>query len=256
MSVSSKLKTLFWFIIRPAHYKQMFALIKMRLFKNQKEDTRIEAEEWCAMHVRSTREALLQITGKENDTIESLFEEIFIEAKKEEANCPVKMGGAGDTSLLYHLCEYLNAYRVIETGVAYGWSSLSILLSIQNRNGAKLISTDMPYAKMNNEDYVGCVVPQPLRSQWELLRMPDRKGLPTAFKKFKELDLCHYDSDKSYEGRKWAYPKLWDHLRSGGIFVSDDISDNIAFKEFSEQLNLKPVIIKIKDQFVGVIVKP
>ena len=46
------------------------------------------------------------------------------------------------------------------------------------------------------------------------------------------LDLCHYDSDKSYYGRRWAYPKLWEALKTGGIFISDDIQDNWAFKEF------------------------
>mgnify|MGYP000232089255 CR=1 FL=1 len=72
----------------------------------------------------------------------------------------------------------------------------------------------------------------------------------------KQIDLCHYDSDKSYEGRMWAYPKLWEKLKSGGFFVSDDISDNIAFKEFSEKLNLIPTVIKVRNQYVGVLVKP
>ena len=38
-----------------------------------------------------------------------------------------------------------------------------------------------------------------------------------------EIDLCHYDSHKDYDARMWAYPRLWAALRSGGIFISDDI---------------------------------
>jgi predicted O-methyltransferase YrrM len=256
MSLRSKIETFFWFFVRPSHYKQLFALIKMRVFKNKKEDTRKEAESWCDQIMVTTEEALLKITNKNTNSIETLFEDIFVWAKQVVENSPVKMGGAGDTSLLYHLCEYIEAKNVVETGVAYGWSSLSILLSLQNRENSKLVSTDMPYAKMNNEDYVGCVVPENLRLKWNLLRVPDRKGLPIAFKLFEQIDLCHYDSDKSYGGRVWAYPKLWGKLRNGGVFVSDDISDNIAFKEFSEKLEIEPTVIKIRDQFVGVLIKP
>lgn len=250
-----KIKTVIWFLLRPSHYKQMLTLVKMRLFKNKKEETRSEAENWCQERMQTTQKALYKITGKECGHIETLFEDVFNLAKLEESKSPVTMGGSGDTSLLYHLCEFIGANYVIETGVAYGWSSLSILLSLQNREGSKLISTDMPYAKMNNEDYVGCVVPEGLSSNWELLRVPDRKGLPIAFEQFTKIDLCHYDSDKSYEGRVWAYPKLWNKLRKGGIFVSDDVSDNIAFKEFAEKLNIEPIIIEIRNQYVGVLTK-
>ena len=56
--------------------------------------------------------------------------------------------------------------RVIETGVAYGWSSLALLLSLKNRNGL-LVSTDLPYAGLDNDPYVGCVVPDELARKLE-----------------------------------------------------------------------------------------
>ncbi len=255
MGILSKIKTVTWFLLRPSHYKQLFVLVRMRLFKNQKENTIKESEIWCEQQALDTHDALLQITGKECIAIDSLYKDIFKVAKQAEENSPIKMGGAGDTSLLYHLCEYAQAKNIIETGVAYGWSSLSILLSLQHREGSRLASTDMPYAKMNNEDYVGCVIPEHLKFMWKLLRYPDRKGLDIAFSQFEEIDLCHYDSDKSYEGRMWAYPKLWNKLRKGGIFVSDDIGDNVAFKEFVEKLRIEPTVIKVRNQFVGVLIK-
>ena len=91
---------------------------------------------------------------------------------------------------------------------------------------------------------------------WNLQRLPDIKGIPLALKKMNhQIDLCHYDSDKSYTGRMWASPLLWKALKKGGIFIADDINDNIAFKEFSEQKNQKPIIVEHQNKYVGILIK-
>ncbi len=182
--------------------------------------------------------------------------EIYHYSKQKEKSYPVTMGGEGAIDVLYTICKHKKPVNIIETGVAYGWSSLAILLAIKNINNAKLISNDMPYIKMNNDDFVGCIVPNKLRSKWELQRLPDIKGIPLALKKFNnQIDLCHYDSDKSYTGRMFAYPLLWQALRKNGIFISDDIQDNIAFKEFCESLNKNPLIFEHSGKYVGIITK-
>ena len=150
------------------------------------------------------------------------------------------MGGEGGINVLYHIIKSKGSKNIIETGVAYGWSSLAILLAIKDNEGAFLISNDMPYIKMNNDDYVGCVVPQELRPKWKLQRAADINGIPKAVSHFNaKVDLFHYDSDKSYTGRMWSMPIIWESLNEGGMFISDDINDNIAFKVFSEGLSQK-----------------
>ena len=116
----------------------------------------------------------------------------------------------------------------------------------------------MPYAKMNNEPYVGVCVPERLRSRWTLIREPDRNGLTKALSAFPEskIDFAHYDSDKSYWGRRWAYPRIWRALRPGGIFMSDDIQDNFYFREFTESLGLDPAVIEYMGKYAGAIRKP
>ena len=255
MSLASKLKTLFWYLRKPAYYGQLINLVIQRLKKNPKENTRAEAEKWCTKHCIETDEFLTNLTGKPVEQIEDLFKAEFKKAHEAADQAPVKMGGPGNMELVYHLCDHLKAEKVIETGVAYGWSTLALLLTMNKRQGAKLISIDLPYAKMGNEDYVGCVVPADLRGSWELIREPDRKALPGALSKLDHLDLCHYDSDKTYEGRMWAYPKLWNKLKPGGYFVSDDIGDNVAFRDFCTSINRKPTVIKFRNQFVGLIEK-
>ena len=70
-----------------------------------------------------------------------------------------------------------------------------------------------------------------------------------------KIDLCHYDSDKSWWGRHYAYPILWDSLKSGGLFISDDIQDNLYFSEFVKKKNLKFVIVEFEGKFIGLIRK-
>ncbi len=55
--------------------------------------------------------------------------------------------------------------------------------------------------------------------------MADREGLPRALREAAPVDLAHYDSDKSPQGRAFAYAAIWQALREGGILVSDDVGD-------------------------------
>jgi hypothetical protein len=254
MSIKSKLNTLIWYLKRPNYYGQLANLVIQRLKSDPREKTRNKAEKWCQKHSISTNDFLKKL-GLDTDELEELFPSEFKFAEEAVKNTPVKMGGPGNIKLLYFLAEELKAKKVLETGVAYGWSSLAILLSLSKRENTKLMSIDMPYAKMGNEDYVGCVIPEQLRSPWKLIRQADRKGLPNALEDLGQIDMCHYDSDKSYAGRMWAYPKLWNRLRNGGYFISDDIGDNLAFHDFCKKINKTPVILKFRTQFVGLLVK-
>lgn len=254
--MKEKLKVIVWFLKNPKYFPHFFQMLKRKMNKSL-ENTRDESTSWCINNCVSKEKALQQIIGiTENTKLVDLFPNKMREAAINADNCPFEMGGEGATSFLYNLVKHSNAKHIIETGVAYGWSSLAILLAIKDTEGAKLISNDMPYINMGNDDFVGCVVPENLKSKWELQRLPDIKGIPLALKKFNNaIDICHYDSDKSYIGRMWSSPLLWDALKEGGFFVSDDINDNIAFKHFSEQVNRTPFIIEHQGKYVGVIIK-
>ncbi len=239
-------------------YRQLGFLLYQRLFPHPLEDTRAEATRWCQQRSVSSFKAIEILTGNERVlSIEELFPEFLANAQQIVNDLPVKMGGEADLELLYYLAEKWQAKTIVETGVAYGWSSSIFLLSLQHRPGGKLFSTDMPYPKMNNESFVGCVVPDELKSNWTLVSLPDRQALTKIKRKIEEIDLCHYDSDKSYRGRMWAYKKLWHILRSGGLFISDDVNDNVAFRDFSNKLGLKPIVVfyEPENKYVGILVK-
>jgi len=251
----SKLKSIVWFLKRPALYPQMLHLVKMKFYPD-KEQEREAVKNWCESQVKTREEVLQAYLGPSEFTpIESLFPESFKQAYEAAEKCPVFMGGPGDLTLLYHLSAHQNAKYAIETGVAFGWSSLALLLGLSKDQESQLISIDMPYVQVDNDPYVGSVVPEALRTNWTLIRQADRQGLPKALKSVPYLNICHYDSDKSYYGRKWAYPKLWEALQPGGFFISDDIQDNWAFREFKAHVNRPCFIVEYDNKYVGIIRK-
>lgn len=261
-SIPSRMKSVIWFLARPHLFPHLIHLVMDRLLLPPEPDTSEAATAWCRERGLTTEEAFKQITGSD---LPSRIEELFPKELKKAAaiaeSCPVWMGGPGDLDLLYHLVRHAGAKRVIETGVAYGWSSLAILLGMEGMADARLISSDMPYVQGANDPYVGCVVYEPAwRKKWTLIRRSDRQALPKAVGALGTIDICHYDSDKTARGRMWAYPILWKAIRSGGYFISDDINDNWGFRDFAAIVKATPTVIRVatedNEKFVGVLIKP
>ena len=221
-------------------------------------DSKAEARAWCASMAIDTTVAIRQLGGDEalGQPLASRFPDAYAHANQQQADCPAEMGGAGNGRLLYALAAHLGATQVVETGVAYGWSSLAILLSLRDRPDARLFSVDLPYFHRRNDAWVGCVISPELLAQWRLYRMADREGLPRALRAAGRIDLAHYDSDKSVAGRAWAYPRLWAALRPGGILVSDDIGDNVAFRDFSAHTGAETIVVGEDNKYQGILVKP
>lgn len=216
-----------------------------------------EAGLWCDRHSMTEEQALdeLGLQGPILD-VGQLFSEDLAAAHEAVDKVPMKLGGASNMNLIYTLCEALGATRVIETGVANGWSSLAILLSIATRPGAALHSVDLPYLQYQNDPWVGVAVPKPLHLYWTLYRMADREGLPKALDALGTIDFAHYDSDKSLDGRRFAYPLLWQALAPGGLLFSDDINDNFGFRDFCDSIGQQPVIVRQDNKFQGILRKP
>lgn len=254
--VKEVVKIFFAYLIRPHLYPELGRkIIKNTFQRGSATKGKENAEAWCAKLAITQEQAIQKVTGQRNySKLEEDYSSILEEAKKIEATTPVKMGGAGALDLIYNLCEYTQAKNTLETGVAFGWSSLAALLSISKRNGT-LYSSDMPYLGRDNDVYVGCVVPDNLRKNWKLFRFADRESLPKIFKEQQEFDFVHYDSDKSYNGRMWAYDILWNKVRKGGIFMSDDIGDNAAFMDYCVNNKREPIIVEFDGKYAGLILK-
>ena len=254
-----KIFTLLWFTRRPSHWAYAVDLLhrKLRVDRDTEDDC-ARATAWSESRAVSVDQALIKLgLIRDAEELETLPEELLREGNELARKSSVVMGGPGDLELLFGAVRASKSERIVETGVAYGWSSLAILAAIKNCRSARLVSVDMAYPKLNNEAFVGVVVPERLRGNWTKLALPDRTGLKKAIRLLGEqVDLIHYDSDKSWYGRKYAHDVIWPALRPGGVFISDDIQDNLAFAEFVDRMRLTYAVTKSGGKFTGIVVKP
>ncbi len=227
------IKSLWWYFSHPGLldvcFQQIYRAIAKRL------QTQQDAAPWYQTRAISLEDLTRKITGDYRDC------------------SAMGLTRSSNAELLFTIAEHIQAERVIETGVSHGRSSKGLLLSLKNRNG-NLISTDIPLLEQWIQ--IGNEVPDELKSCWQLVLKPDRRVLADLIEHMKPLDMCYYDSDKSYSGRLFAYPLLWEALRPGGIFVSDDISDNDGFRDFCEQIDRVPLMAENGNRrYLGVICK-
>jgi hypothetical protein len=163
--------------------------------------------------------------------------------------------GACDLPLVYSAAMSIGARDMLETGVALGWSSLA-LLTVAEAHDGQLVSVDLPYPFLIGQSWVGCAVPNHLQERWTLLRKADRLGIPSALRQSDGYDFVHYDSDKSEEGRSWAYPLLWEAVRPGGLMLSDDVGDNAAWADFCSDQELPLIVVRGERSLIGIARKP
>lgn len=180
---------------------------------------------------------------------------VFLNRRKSLGKNIKKYGGAADVNLIFNICLKKKPIKILETGVALGWSSFAFLVAIKKNKKGKLISIDMPYMDKKNKSYVGSAVPKEYYKMWKLYKYPDRVILNKILKSNFIFDLVHYDSDKSYYGRYWFYKKIWPNIKKKGLLISDDVKDNYAFFDFARLINKKYYLIKNNKKYSGLIIK-
>jgi predicted O-methyltransferase YrrM len=244
-------------MLRPSLYPALADLFARKFFlpnrdnKNDKE----KAKQWCIDNQTDIDNIYKKYHLNSFNFRESAGEDYILSINEQILKSDSNFGGPGDLNLIYSICESLNATAVIETGVAYGWSSSAILESVCKRNGC-LVSIDMPMPKQTSYDLIGIAVKDKHKKNWELIKRPDKYGLIEGLRKLNGvIEICHYDSDKNYFGRKWAYPKIYSALVEGGFLISDDIEDNLGFKDFVESINADYTVHCIDGKYVGIIRK-
>ena len=176
-------------------------------------------------------------------------------AKQQLSKLDVKLGGGGNCVMLYYLVRKIQPSIVVETGVAAGFSSKTILTALDHNKNGVLYSSDFPYFRLENpEQYVGILVEERLRKNWNLFVKGDESNLPQIVNLIdgKKVDLFHYDSDKSYKGRDRALRIMINCFSSSTVIVFDDIVDNCHFMDTVLRNNWSFRIVRFEGKLIGI----
>jgi predicted O-methyltransferase YrrM len=146
---------------------------------------------------------------------------------------------------------------MVETGVALGFTSATVLRSMKDLGHGHLYSIDLPALQYDPSEQVGKAVPPELRGRWTLELGDSRRLLGPLCERVAPLDLFLHDALHTYESQLREYRTAWPHLRAGGLLLSDDVS-NPAFVEFAADVGADPRLVagSSRGDVVGLLRKP
>jgi predicted O-methyltransferase YrrM len=147
---------------------------------------------------------------------------------------------------LYLIVRMTAPKVVVETGVFRGISTTFILAALKDNGAGHLYSLDLPGASYRTDSgamdessigkftKTGYLVPEELKNRWTLIEGDVRVTLPRILAEAGQIDLFLHDSEHTYEMMTWEFALAYSHLRKGGLLLSDDISWNAAFADFTK----------------------
>lgn len=204
-----------------------------------------------------------RLTNKTSQEIETIFLQAADSLRRFEENVwlghrQLYRGEIKQGRLLYFLCRLLRPKVVVETGVASGLSSCYILRSLQESRMGRLVSIDLPnfervleettegyraVALLPEGEQPGWLVPASLKERWQLIIGKTQEVLEKVLHDCGEIDLFLHDSEHTYECMMFEYTTAWEHLRPGGLLLSDDVGWNEAFFEFAQTVGRSPEVV-------------
>ena len=256
--ILSKTQAYYYYFINKNTRKYFFILL-LRKFKGLVEKSQnsknldLTISQWCKKNKMNERIFYKKLGIKEQKNFFIDYRSYYLSAKLKQKNLNYKMGGMAHLNLIYNLIKFYKPRKILETGVAFGWSTLVFILS--KTKYSELTSIDLNYPTKSSEKYVAKALPYNFKKKFKLMMGIDHDYLSSFKDKKKKFDFIHYDSDKSYNGRKKNYNLIWEILNKNGCFVSDDISDNFAFYHFVTSKKLKYYVLDYNNKFIGIVFK-
>ena len=236
--------------------KNYFLVIVKKIFKRFEKNTSEEAKKWAEENNKhSIDEFFCSIDTQLYEKVKMEIKVIQKFAQNKLSKLNVSLGGGGNYILLYFLIRKFKPLNIVETGVGAGWTSLAILRAIKKNGKGFLYSSDFPYFRLENpEKYIGYLAKyESNKDNWFLDIRGDDIALPKIVKRLdNNIDLFHYDSDKSYSGRDSALKILSSKIDSKTIIIFDDIQNNLHFKDYVKKNKKDFRVYKFEGKYIGI----
>ena len=228
------------FIVKsPRRVFELFNKVGERFFDRASTLKKEELDKWLKDNAVDLEPHLIKLDPQLWEEAKNFHKDFEQRANEKLKEISFKMGGGGHYLLLYFLVRRLKPSVVVETGVASGFSTQAILKAMQINGKGKLYSSDFPIFRVKNpEKYIGILVDEDLKKDWKLFIEGDRVSLPKICNEVNEVDIFHYDSDKSYKGREFAFKTISPKMKKNSLIIFDDIHNNSHFVDYVKNNNI------------------
>ena len=208
-------------------------------------------------HIVSESNAASTALGISEATYASLAEQVWVPSG--DLDEPLSVWNARDELLriVAVAVRVLQPTVVVETGVALGFTSGTILHQLEANGCGRLYSIDLPALQWDPDEAIGRAVPEELKHRWELTLGDSRDVLGAIAAGVSPIDIFLHDSLHTYSSQMREYRAVWPYLRSGGLLISDDVG-NPAFVEFAEEVRARPLLVtgSSRRSAIGLVQKP
>jgi predicted O-methyltransferase YrrM len=251
----TNIKNVFIQALKPNSFFVMLKKIRERFMDEKGHHSKNENLNWIKSHSSDFKELAISLDPALWEEADKASKILGENAEKILKNIEYNLGGGGIYPFLYFVTRYVKPDCIVETGVAVGFSSYSFLAAIKINGRGRLYSSDFPYFRLPNpEAYIGIVVEDSLKDNWVLYIDGDEANLPRILNNVKKIDIFHYDSDKSYLGRKMAMSMIESALSEAAIILMDDIQDNSFFYDYVEKKKAKSwYVFEFMGKYVGMV---
>ena len=179
------------------------------------------------------QEFKIQMVAPELEALEN-FKNEFMEHfnNLNSKNQKLTRHGVQYIEFLYFLCKTLKPKNILETGVWLGSSTQIFFKTAElHHYETNVKSIDLPRLDLDKSYIylIGLLVENKFKNNWELFIGKDRKYFKKILLK-SNYDFYHFDSDKSYRGKKFLLKELTEN-KDSFIALFDDLSDNFFWQK-------------------------
>lgn len=136
----------------------------------------------------------------------------------------------------YAVARLMRPAVVMETGVHDGLSSVLLLRALWRNGCGTLLSIDLPSTDLPvAASGPGWLVPEDLRSRWELYLGDARKLLPALVHERGPIDVFIHDSDHARSHREFEYRTALANLTRPGLIPTDHDSDPEVLEDLARE---------------------
>ena len=193
-------------------------------------------------HFAAEAEAVSAVLGSSEDEYRAAVDSLWRPERDSDEPLSVWTARNELLNLVGGIVKLMRPTVVVETGVALGFSTATILAAMRDNGGGSLYSVDLPHVQYGHDREIGSAVPDDLREGWTLRLGRSEKLLPALVREVAPIDLFIHDANHAYSAQLREYRTAWPYLRPGGVLVSDDVG-NPAFVEFAAEVGARPYLV-------------
>lgn len=128
---------------------------------------------------------------------------------------------------------------IVETGIANGVSSAYLLLALQKNGRGSLHSIGLADpAYLPHGKSPGWLVPDWLRSGWQIHVGDSRDILPVLLARLGKIGVFIHDSLHTYDHMKWEFETAYPYIQADGLLIADDALWNDSFRDLARQAGI------------------